>query len=709
MGLVRRALAAAALVCLAATSAARPTGSTPVGPPVAAAGPAAATSEPGGARSVLGRVAPSPGAPAPQVAEGLRFEHHARWDVDPTVPTVRVRHELRLTNTAPDEAVPGGIRYTYFPEVVLPVPAGASALAATGPGGRTLPTRLDASESPFVAVAVVDLVPDLRYGDTQDVVVTYELPSTGPRSTSPVRVNPAYVGFPLLVIGDPDATTIEIRVPDPFDVEVVGAELDERRDGDATVLSGVLTDPDAWFASIVARNDDALLSTEVDVGEHGVVVRAWPDDPAWAEFAVGVVTDGVPVLEERIGLPWPADRTIEVLETAAPYEYGYAGWYQPLAGVIEVGDELDGQVVLHELAHLWFNDALFRQRWINEGLAEVFAHAVAADLGLDPGERPGAPEPIRPAAPGALPLNDWSSPVLTEEVSTDQEAFGYNAAWAVMEALRREVGLEGLAEVVGAAARREPAYAGPGFDEVDGTFGWTHLLDLLEDRVGSAAAAGLFAAHVVTDDERASLEERAEARSRYEALEARSEPWATPAALRRTMTAWRFREAEPLLQDAAAVLDVRDEAEPVLARAGVELDDLRAGYEGDEPLSTVVAEAERARAAVGALAEALDAEDRAVGLLGRVGLLLASPSEEVDAAAEALAAGDYDAAIRRAERAVALVEGADRAGAMRLGGVAVVFLAAGALGWWAARRRAVAVAAADGATSASGEVRDPGR
>lgn len=698
-----RLLVAVALVCVAAAPAATQPAARP--PEPASATPLEDHRSLARADLVRWRAGPSR-----QVVDGLRFEHHARWDVDPAVPTVRVRHELRLTNTAPDQVVPGGIRYMYFPEIVVPVPVGATGVAATGSGGTPIPAHLEATESPFAALAVVDLIPDLRYGDTQDVVLTYELPATGPRSTSPVRVNAAYVGFPLLVIGDPGETSVEVRVPAPFDVEVVGDPLDGSDEGGATVLRAVLDDPDGWFASVVARNDDALRAHEVDVGEHGFIVRAWPDDPAWAEFAAGVVTDGVGVLEERIGLPWPADRTIEVLETAAVYEYGYAGWYQPLEGVIEVGDELDGQVVLHELSHLWFNSTLFRQRWINEGLAEVFSHAAAAELGLEPGDGPAAPGPIDPAAPGALPLNEWSTPRLTDEIAAEQEAFGYNAAWAVMDAIRAEVGLEGLAEVVGAAHRGESAYAGPGVEPLDASFGWTHLLDLLEDRAGATVALDLFTRHVATDEQRAQLDERAAARDRYAGHVERSAPWAPPAEVRTSMAAWQFPEAVSGMDAAEAVLDVRDRAEPVLRRAGVELDALREAYEGGTRLTAAVADAERADAAVRALADALDADARSVGILGRIGLLFRSPGDEADAAAAALASGDYAAALDRAGRTVALVEGADRAGAVRLGGAVLVLVAVGAATALVRRRgRASTRGAGAEADTGSAEVRDPAR
>lgn len=660
----------------------------------------------GGARTAAGAVEVG-GGPGAQAVEGLRFGHHARWEVDPAGATVRARHELTLTNAAPDEPIAGGVRYTYFPEVRLPVPVGAAGIAANADDGRPLAARFEPSGSPFVALAVIDLVPDLRYGQTQVLTVRYELPAIGPRRASPARVNSAYVGFPLLMIGDPGATTVEVRVPSGFEVEVVGDPLVEQRDGDDVVLTATLEDPAGWSASVVVRDDAALLSTDVELGEHDVVVRAWPDDPGWAEFTVGVVRDGVPALEERIGLPWPATRTIEILETAAPYLYGYAGWYQPLEGVIEVGDELDRHVVLHELTHLWFNESLFLDRWVNEGLAEVFAAAVAVELG-DPAR---APEPIDLAAPGAMPLVAWTDPDLTQDVAAEREAFGYRASWAVMAEIEAEIGLPALAEVIGAAHRRESTYPGPGTEELRGNVRWTQLLDLLEDRAGSEVAPDLFGRYVL-GDEGAAVEARRASRHRYAQLGQRSRSWALPLGVRLAMIDWRFDEADALMAEAGDVLQVREQAQPVLDRAGVDLDALRRGFEQARDLDDVLAEATQAAGAVRSLERALDASGRSRGLVERIGLLLSPPEDRVLEAAEALAAGDYDEATADADRAVALVEGAEEAGTARLGGAAAVIVVGAAVVVFRRRRRSPDAADAEPADEsawAPPELRGPGR
>lgn len=656
--------------------------------------------------SLLGSAAgadPSSGpAPAAQAEDWLRFEHRASFVVDPPARAVHARHELTLTNLQPDQPVAGGVRFTYLPEVGVPVPSGAVGFTAVRSDGRALSVRAEPTGSPFATLAVVDLSPDLRYPDTVTVVLTYDLPAVPPRSQTALRVNEAFVSFPLFIDGDPGLTSVEVRVPAPFATESVGDPMAERSEADGTtVLTAEPGDPATWFASIVARNDEALLSRSVDIDGADVVVRGWPDDPEWADFAARSVGDGVPVLEQLVGLSWPATRTLEVLETAAPYFYGYAGWYQPLEGVIEVGDDLDGHVVLHELSHLWFNAELFEDRWVNEGLAEVFATAAGAELDLP--DR--APAPIDPGAPGALALNEWSSPDLTQDVSADQEAFGYNASWSVMAQIAAEIGVEGLADVVGAADERASAYAGPGTGPVAGTtFGWTELLDLLEDRAGSTVAGPLFAQHVATGEEQAELAARTVSRERYGAQRDRGGSWEPPAALRIAMAGWRFDEAERLMDRLDAILQQRDEL--VSRLDGVaEPDDLEDAYETATDLDDLEAEVEDAAAAVDALVEADRAARRDVGPIGAVGLLLTSPDDRLASAVAAFESGRYGGAERRADETVALVDGAVGAGAIRLAGAAVALALVAAL--WRRRQSRTRRDRRSGPSGPDPDVEDP--
>jgi len=68
-----------------------------------------------------------------------------------------------------------------------------------------------------------------------------------------------------------------------------------------------------------------------------------------------------------------------------------------------------------------------------------------------------------------------------------------------------------------------------------------------------------------------------------------------------------------------------------------------------------------------------------VGPIGAVGLLLSSPDDRMASAVAAFEGGRYRAAEERADEAVALVDGAVRAGAIRLGGAAMAMALVAAL------------------------------
>ena len=86
-----------------------------------------------------------------------------------------------------------------------------------------------------------------------------------------------------------------------------------------------------------------------------------------------ILSDSVPDLVGRIGLPWPVDGPLNVLEVHTPLLEGYAGFYDPKSDEITISENLDDLTIVHEASHAWFNSRLFTDRWINEGLAEEYA------------------------------------------------------------------------------------------------------------------------------------------------------------------------------------------------------------------------------------------------------------------------------------------------------------------------------------------------
>ena len=625
---------------------------------------------------------------APGFAEGFRVETRTTYTLDPAGGAVHVVHDATLTNQKPSTTSGSYITTYFLPTFGVPVLSEAVNVVATA-GGAPLPVQMEGTDSPRFEVAVVDLQPDLVYGATQTVHLTYDLPKVPPRSDGFTRLNDAYATFPALAIGDPGLTSVEIQVPEGFEVELVGSTMEEaEREGRQVFTAEAIADPATWEVLVSARDDSKLLERMVDVGEAGVKVLGWPDDPEWADFAETQVADGVPVLEELIGIDWPADATVEVVETSSPYLYGYAGWYMPVESLIEVGDELDAHVMLHELAHLWFNDDLFEGRWINEAFADTMAAAAIAELD---GDAP-TPKAIEGDDPGKLKLNDWSNPDLQAGRSDAQERYGYNTSWSVMAAVLDEIGMEELAGVIQAADAGQVAYRGPGVpEELYRTFDWKELLDLLEEVGGSSTAAALFERHVVGTGEGQLFTDRSAARERYAELLEAGEGWAAPSSVRLAMTDWRFAQAEGLMDDAAAILETKAELAGLVA--DLDVDDhlaLQDTYEAGKDLGDVAEAADEAVGTATRLGEAEDSVDDGAGPLGALGLLFAGAGDELDDAQRAFEAGDYEAARAAADDAEDVVDGANAMALLRILGlvllVAVVLVLRRAFRGWRGRR-----------------------
>ena len=55
---------------------------------------------------------------------------------------------------------------------------------------------------------------------------------------------------------------------------------------------------------------------------------------------------------------------------------GYAGLFDPAAPRIEISYAAADAIVLHELAHAWFNGGLVADRWAAEAFASYYADVV---------------------------------------------------------------------------------------------------------------------------------------------------------------------------------------------------------------------------------------------------------------------------------------------------------------------------------------------
>jgi hypothetical protein len=624
---------------------------------------------------IAGLIVAAGAAPA-AADDGLRFEASTTYEVQPADERVRVTMDVTLTNLLPDQ----GNRYYYFDQVGVPVLAEATNVSVQRAGGGALSTSLLSTDDPLWSSLTVRLSPVLRYGSPQQLRLSYDLPNLAPRSAGWTRVTDAYAAFLVYAVGDPGRADVTVMVPSDYTDLHAGGGATPRRsysDGQWIYQDTEIADPESWWLIFAARNDDRLAERAVAVTDHPVTLRYWPGDDEWADFAETMVTTGIPALESLLGLPWPVAGELNIIESSAPHAYGYGGWYDVSTDLIEVSDELDQAVMLHELAHAWFNPRLSVEGWLLEGLAELYAHRALAEL------EGSAPEPelLPDSHPGAQPLAAWEQVPFE---SADEDEYVYSTAWWLLDQVYEEIGTDAMAAVIAAAADRLIAYrSNLDPESVPSQIDWRRILDLFVEVGGSTTVVELFRDYVLTPDDAGRLDEWEAARAAYAEFVAGAGGWSAPLELREALTRWEFAEVDELMTAAEAALDHRDDVLVTLGGFGIEeLPALAESYQRAAVISDVVAEAAEYREVAQIIEQAQDTGVGPSGLLAEIALLGADVPGRLATAAGALAEGDLDGARGAAATVRAEVDQAPVVGSVLL---AQLIVAAGL--FWPLRRR----------------------
>ncbi|MBD0292057.1 MAG: hypothetical protein ICV70_00585 [Jiangellaceae bacterium] len=631
--------------------------------------------------SMLVVISATPAVAQEEEDDGLRLETSSTFTLDPQARAVRVTVDVTAMNELSDP--PGG--YYYFDEIVLPALFKVTNVAARRVGGDELRTRVEPAGDARWSALHVELSPILRSGQTQQIRVTYHLPDLPPRSTGWTRASPAYATFSAYCIADNGLADVEVVIPSGYVVDYMGSEmLSDTADGATVYRATDIADPATWIATFVARNDALLERRPMKVGDRDVVLRAWPGDTAWVDFVQSIVSSGVPALENLIGQPWPVADELQIVETSTPDLYGYGGWYDERTDVIEISDSLDPRLVLHELAHAWFNSTLFVDRWFTEGLAEDYAWRA-----LPAGQRWAPPTPPPADHPGEQPLSAWQHGDLRGELSLAHEEYAYATSWWLVHELVEDVGTARMTDVIDTAAESVIAYQGdPEPERWPGENDWRRALDLVEEVGRSTEAGELFATYVADPADKPLLAARAAARELYGELVAAGAGWTAPYGLRNAMGQWRFDQVGTLIDRSAEVLDRREAVLAVVDDLGVlELPALEDDYETTDDVDAVVGVADRYDDVAAAIEYALESGTGELNPLETVGLLGADVEGDLRAAAATLAAGDVDAARRLAGEAAEQVDEAAVKGAGRY--VSAALLVAGVVLAWRLRESRV--------------------
>lgn len=521
---------------------------------------------------VVGMVASAASASA-QVADGLEVSSSTIYEPQPSRERIRVDATFTLTNRQPDEVIGDQVRSYYYTKWVIALPAAVEDFNATS-DQVALRTTIEADPgSTDIVFASIALPDDLRFDESVQIDVGYTIPGSQPRIEGAIaRVNDSFLSFSVWTAGDPGMADVRVRIPPGFRVDLQGDldELDEVSRNGETMLEALAIDrPQDFFGQVFGRNDAGLITDYAELPAGQATVRAWPDDPEWAAFVVDAIEDDVPVLAGLTGLEWAAG-DIEVIETVTPYLFGYGGWFNASSGVIEVGETLERDLILHELAHAWFNDELVEGRWITEGLAEEYASRTIEATG---DTRPDPTEPD-PADPIRVPLASWASPwTIEEEDAYAYERYHYNASWWVIRQITDEIGLEEFAAVLVALRDDSLPYPGerPGEQTLEPTR-WTHLFDLLDPHFDDDRLDELFTTHVLEPADAAGLQPRRDTLARYHELVDATDTWSPPLIVRRDLASWRFDSATAGIDEALAIIDVRDRIDTSAENLGVRVE-----------------------------------------------------------------------------------------------------------------------------------------
>ena len=596
-------------------------------------------------------------------AEPLRTEAVATYTLDPDSGRVHVAIDVTETDLKPNTEQ----FVYYYNSFVFALQREATSVRASGGSAYQITTQ---KRKDFVE-ATVNISKALFYKQSTRFTIRYELVGGKPRSTIPTRIGAAFSTFGVWAWGDKGYSTVEVRTPAGFDTQSSGDPMQATTSATTgTILRAKPDDPSSFFVIVTADNGDAYTETRLSFdGGVEIVVQSWPEDAAWKSAVTRTLRDAMPELRSLIGLDWPVAHDLDVRERYTPALEGFAGLFLIAEERIEVSEDLDPVVIVHEASHAWLNDGLFLERWIYEGLAEEYAWRSLVATGGDAGDAPAQPAL---EDPGFGDLEAWTKPaVIRDQVTDDRERFGYAAAFWVIHQIAESAGVDMMRDAFAMAQSNLTAYPGAGTPEtVLAGDTWQRLLDLTEplDRPDPAAVDDVVRKFVLASGDGHELDDRRAARDAYRTLIEREKGWFAPWAIRGPMGEWTFNTATSRMADGAAVLDLRDQITRRAAELGLTPGPaLRAAYEGaKDTLADIVRLANEQLAALDAIADAKTKVERAPDLVTQVGLLGVDPLGPYQAARSAFQADVPADAVAKAKAASAAIDGAPAIGQQRL-------------------------------------------
>ena len=602
-------------------------------------------------------------------AEDLKVESTSTYTVDAVTGGVRVQVDLAVTNQVPNKTTGNIIRKTYYEGFGFYVTEFAANVSVVSAEGAPLAATLEPSDNEGFAVLDIEFAKNIFYQQTARMTVTYDLVGDEPRGETGVRINPSYSSFEAYGIGDSGLTTVRVVIPDFYETETFGSEVERSLGGGVVTYSATaIENPNEFGIFVSARNDNALESERVTIDGNDYAVNHWPGDDEWSNYVQTQIDDGLPVLEELIGQDWPIDQRFVVRQTNTPYLYGYAGWFSTVSNDIEIGEDLDQETMLHELSHAWFNSELFDERWLSEGFAQTYSNQAIEELDGTPG-RPTIP---RASDEYGFDLNRWNDLSVGDDTEAE-ETYGYNTSWYVVDKVTDELGFDTMRDVLAVIATDELPYKGRVSGQRDDTtvYSWQRLLDWSEQLDDESDLQALLVDWVLTSSDAAFLDKRNDARTAYESLEDAGDSWTVPVGIRVAMSGWEFDRIDETVASGLAVLEARNDLRAASKRVGVTIpgtfqEDYEAADNSVDALAAIRTALEDQLDAVEAVEVAIAAAAAPRDFMTRIGLMGTDVTTPLAQARAELSAGNPDAARAAAQEETRLLADAPDVGKGRV-------------------------------------------
>jgi hypothetical protein len=596
--------------------------------------------------------------------------------------SVHVSITAQVTNLDPSTQRRTSGRVLFYSAVAFAVHEAAENLTARSGTTRLVTESTGAargSDDPFRLIAV-RFNRDLYYNESLPITLDYELSDV---RGAQMLVNAQYAFVPA--VGQGTYSIVQITVPSDRALTIGSANCARTAQNPLTYICGASTTAGDYnaggrcaFAPANPRWDCAFTSSDyvvipfeatapglamasrsasVTLAQTTVEVRVsyFTGDEAWAARIEDLVRRGLPILEEANGYNYPGLPLIEIVESGYRDTHGYEGLANSL-GRLRVTPVADDRTVLHEVSHLW--SGIFASRWLAEGMADFTANVTARKLGLrvEPARRPIPPGPV---------LEEWGalrSQIAISSADRELEESGYARSLRFIEILAERIGERTLATVNATIAQERLRATARSY------------LDVLEDVTG-ASYSQLFADWALTGPDIDLLPARENARAQAAQLQERIEQagLSRPLDLTQALRAWDFDRVLRLSNTANEALNLHMDTASRSDAAGLST--------GDRFASTFAESAEAAMGVAGSEAESVEAVRSASDRLDakrhpimRVGLLGRDLAADEAASRDALARGEYQLALDRAQSLQRNLDTAGRDGAIRITVVGVALL-----------------------------------